>query len=326
LPVLSLSVGVQEFAFELALCARLERERDAVVARQLGTAVHGRRVMDIVCVEPGPAFDERAAITPETIPPAAIESDAGPGRARFWKGAFDCHPERAREAVEAAVECGFFERERRGGRAYVRQTARYPEGWFGDLVGVENKPDLDRPGALETQLLTDVRLALLDRVVLATASHVTGAHLNRVPEAVGVWEFDPETGDREVVREPARLPVDEPGVEILERGRARTEVRVASAPAKARARRRVAERAYGKGWRPDPPACARVDPDEDGLPHCPWKERLVDPGRDCGPECAGHEPADPPDVDHAALRAARTPWDPEPEGRRRRQSRLDRYG
>ena len=316
---------MREFGFELSLCARLERERDALVARQLGTGVHGRRVMDVVLVEPGPAFAARAAITPETVPPAAIESTVGPGRARFWKEAFDCHPERAREAVEAAVERGFFERGRRGGRTYVRQTARYPEDWFGELVGVENKPDLDRPGALETQLLTDVRLALLDRVVLATASHVTGAHLNRIPDAVGVWEFDPETGSREVVREPDSLAVEEPGIEVLDRGQARTDVRVASADAKARVRRRVAERAYGKGWRPALPACARVDPDGDGLPYCPWKERVVDPGRDCGPDCGGHEPADPPEVDREGLRAARTRWEPDPAGRQRHQSRLDRY-
>ena len=316
---------MREFGFELSLCARLERERDALVARQLGTGVHGRRVMDVVLVEPGPAFAARAAITPETVPPAAIESTVGPGRARFWKDAFDCHPERAREAVEAAVEHGFFERERRGGRTYVRQTARYPEDWFGELVGVENKPDLDRPGALETQLLTDVRLALLDRVVLATASHVTGAHLNRIPDAVGVWEFDPETGSREVVREPDSLAVEEPGIEVLDRGQARTDVRVASANAKTRVRRRVAERAYGKGWRPALPACARVDPDGDGLPYCPWKERVVDPGRDCGPDCGGHEPTDPPEADREGLRAARTPWEPDPAGRQRRQSRLDRY-
>ena len=315
---------MREFAFELSLCARLERA-DRLVARQLGTSVHGRRVMDVVCVEPGPDFAERAAITPETVPPAAIESDVGPGRARYWKTAFDGHPDYAAEAVEAAVDCGFFERERRGGREYVRQTTRYPEDWFGELLGIENKPDLDRPGDLETQLLTDVHLALLDRVVLATASHVTGAHLNRIPDAVGVWEFDPESGERAVVREPAPLPVEEPGVEILERGQARTEMRVADAAAKARARRRVAERAYGKGWRPEPPACARVDPDGDGLPYCPWKGRVVDPGRDCGPGCGGHEPAEPPEVDREGLRAARTPWEPDPAGRQRRQSRLDRY-
>ncbi len=316
---------MREYGFELALCAHLERETGGVVARQLGTAVHGRRVMDVVRVEPGPDFTERAAVTADTVPPLAVESDLGPGRARDPATAFDCHPEAAEEAVEAGLECGFLERERRDGRRLLRQTVRYPDGWFGDLLGVENKPDLHRPGALETQLLTDAHLALLDRVVLATASHVTGAHLNRIPDAVGVWEFDPATGEREVVREPERLPTAQPGVEIIDRSPTRTEVRIATADAKARARRRVAERAYGKGWRPDLPACARVDPDGDGLPYCPWHERVVDPGRECGPDCGGHDPADPPEADHERLRAARTPWEPDPDGRRRRQSRLDRY-
>jgi hypothetical protein len=73
------------------------------------------------------------------------------------------------------------------------------------------------------------------------------------------------------------------------------------------------------------PPCARVDPDEDGLPYCPWKDRLVRPATDCGPDCGGHEPADPPDDDGEQLRGARPPWEPDPEGRTRRQSGLDRY-
>jgi len=316
---------VREFAFELALCAALA-DGERLLGRQLGTAVHGRRVMDVVGVEPGPAFEERAAITPETIPAAAVESDVGPGRARFWKDAFDCHPETARSAVERAVEIGFFERERRGSRTHLRQTARYPDDWFGRLVGIENKPDLGRPGDLETQLLTDVELALVDEIVLATATHVTGAHLNRIPDAVGVWEFDPETAERTVVREPDPLPTSEPGVDVIERTPTRTDVRVATAGEKARQRRRLAERVYGKGWRPaEYPACAVVDPDADGLPYCPWADRVVHPGVDCGVDCGGHEPADPPEVDVAAIRAADSPWTPDPDGRRRRQAGLDRF-
>ncbi len=318
---------MREFGFELSLCAALERECGAVVSRQLGAAVAGRRVVDTVLVEPGPEFADRAAITAETIPPAAIESDAGPGRARRRVDAVDCRPERARAVVDRAVDVGFFERERRGGHTYVRQTTRYPTDWFDRLVGVENKPDLDRPGALETQLLTDVHLAVLDEVVLATASHVTGAHLNRIPEEVGVWEFDPATGHREVVRGAGALPTDCGGVEILDREPARTAVEVVTAREKARARRRLAERAYGKGWRTyDLPACARVDPGADGLPYCPWKGRVVRPATDCGPACDGHDPADPPALDCEAVRARRTPWEPDPEGRQRRQSGLDRYG
>jgi len=314
---------VWEYGFELALCARLEG--DQLVSRQLGTGVHGRRIVDVVCLSPGPAFDSRAAITDRTIPPAAIESDVGPGTARRPTDALDCHPDRAADVVEEAVECGFFERERRNGRVCVRQTTRYPEAWFDRIVGIENKPDLGRPGALETQLLTDVHLGLVDEVVLATASHVTGAHFNRIPDPVGVWEFDPDTGEREILRDPDPLPVDEAGVEIVDRSPTRTEIRVATAGEKFRARRRLAERAYGKGWRPEPPACERVAPDADGLPDCPYRGRLVEPARDCGPACGGHEPARPPAVDHDRLRADRTPWVADPEGRQRRQSRLDRY-
>lgn len=316
---------VQEFGFELSLAVHLERERETLVSRQLGTHVHGRRVMDIVCIEPGPEFDERTALTAETIPAAAIESDIGTGRTRYWKDAFDCHPDRARTVVEQAVECGFFERERHSGRTYVRQTARYPD-WFDRIVGIENKPDLGRPGDLETQLLTDVRLGLVDAIVLATASHVTGAHRNRIPEEVGIWQFDPETGECEVVREPTALPSDEPGVEIIDRRSARTEIQIATAEEIARARRRVAERAYGKGWRSySLPACARIEPDEAALPYCPWKGRVVRPATECGPACGGCEPADPPEVDWDAVRATHTRWEPDPDGRTRRQAGLDRY-
>ena len=313
-----------EFGFELALAAHLEQQ-NRLVSRQLGGHVHGRRIVDLVCVEPGPEFDTRTALSADTIPPTAIESDIGPGEARYWKDGFDCHPARAREIVERAVECGFFERERRNGRTYVRQVARYPD-WFDALVAIENKPDLGRPGALETQLLSDVTLALFDRVVLATASHVTGAHRNRIPEAVGIWQFDPDTQTLTVIREATPLSAEESGVEILTRTSAQTEVAFAREGEKTRARRRIAERAYGKGWRTyDLPACGRIAPDDAGLPHCPWKDRLVRPVTDCGPDCDGHDPADPPPVDWDSLRSSRSPWTPDPEGKARQQSSLDQY-
>ena len=316
---------MREFGFELALCAHLERA-GRLVSRQLGGAVHGRRILDTVVVEPTDALADRVAITPDRIPTAAIESAVGPGQARYWKSAFDCHPERAERAVDLAVERGFFERERRGGRTYVRQTTRYPE-WVGSITAIENKPDLDRPGDLRRQLRTDVSLALVDRVVLATSDYVTRAHLNRIPEEVGVWRFDPESDEREVVREPTALPTDGPGIELVERMPARTDVRPATAAEKATARTRLAERVYAKGWRTfDYPACGQCSPDGDGVPHCAWKGRPVRASEECGPDCGGYDPADAPDVDGEALRAARTPWDPDPEGRRRRQSGLDRFG
>lgn len=313
---------MREFGFELALCAALESE-ERLVSRQLGGHVHGRRILDTVVVEGD--LPARAAITPERIPTAAIEADVGTGRARYWKDAFDCHPERAERAVELAVDRGFFQRERRGGRTYVRQTARYPD-WVDHITAVENKPDLDRPGDLEAQLRTDVSLALVDEVVLATADYVTRAHLNRIPEEVGVWRFDPDSGEREVVREPSRLPVEQPGIERIEGHPGRTDIRPVTAAEGASARTRLAERAYAKGWRTfDYPACGQCSPDDAGRPYCAWKDRPVRASEECSSDCGGYEAADPPSVDADTRRAERSPWEPDPDGFRRRQSGLDRF-
>jgi hypothetical protein len=338
---------VREYAFELGVCTHLEVTTDWVVARQLGAAVAepGSRVMDVIGVVPGPAFDERAAITDRTVPAAAVESDVGVGRAVPVDDAIAGPPERREEVLEAAVDAGFFERERRGGRAYVRQTVRYPDDWFARLVGVENKPDLGTPGDMASQLRLDASLGLFDEVVLATASHVTGAHLNRIPDPIGVWRIDPDDpgnpAAREVIREPTPLAVDRQGVEPVATHPLRTDVALVDPAAKRRKRRRIAERAYGKGWRPDPatlPACAAMAPTDDGRPHCAHFGRVVDPGRECGTDCPGYEPTDDiEDADGAsnlfaragvevrALRAARTPWVADPDGRRRRQSGLDRF-
>jgi hypothetical protein len=321
---------VREYAFELALCAHYEAETDGLLARQLGASCHGSRVMDVVEVEPGPGFDARISLCPGTIPAPVLESDIGPGTARDPHRALDVHPDRVEGIVDAAVEAGSLERERRNGRDLVRATGRYPDEWVGSLRGIENKPDLGRPGDLERQLRTDVSLALLDEVVLATASHVTGAHLNRIPEAVGVWRFDPSSGEREVVREPTPLEGGW-GVEPLDEHPGRTEVRVVSPAEKRRARRRLAERAFGKGWRPAAeawPECARIAVGErDGtrpLPDCPWKGRIVDPASECGPACDGFDAAPAPDVAPEAARAEATPWEPD-AGERRRQTGLDRF-
>lgn len=323
---------MREYVFEAALCAHLERATEWVVARQLGAAVAepGARVMDVVGVVPSrPAFDRRAAWTDATVPRAVLEGAVGPGRAVPVADAFDCHPERVPEVLEAGLEAGVLEteRERGRGRRLVRTTARYPEGWFARLVGVENKPELSAPGDLDRQLRLDVALGLFDEVWLATASYVTRAHLNRLPDAVGVWRFDPDADERETVREATPLDADGPGVEPLAERPGRTDVATVPAGAKARARRRVAERAYGKGWRPGSlPDCARAGTTADGRPYCGAFDRVVDPGRECGPDCPAHEPGDPPASDPRRLRDARTPWVRDPAGFASRQSGLDRFG
>ena len=314
---------MHEFGFEMRLCARLESE-GRLVSRQLGTGTRSRRIVDAVVVEPGPAFGDRTRITDATIPAGAVEAAVGTGTARFWRDALaDYRPEFAREVVDEAVAVGFFERERRGGREYVRQATRYPEGWFSRLVGIENKPDLSRPGDLETQLRKDVSLGLLDEVVLATASYVTGAHLNRIPEEVGVWRVDPDDGRYEVVREPTPLDPTAPGIEVVEEGRTETRVEVVDAAEKARLRRRVAERAYGKGWRVPVPDCPHVELREVGgvgaIPFCASEGRVVGPGHAC--PCADGVR----DVALDDCRAATSPWRRDPPGVVRRQSGLDRF-
>jgi len=315
---------VREFDFELAVCAGLERD-GRLVARQLAGGVHGSRVMDTVVVEPGPEFDERTRLTDRTIPPRLLETDVGPGTPRRPADVVG-DSSYARAAVEAGVDCGYLERERRDGQTYVRATTRYPERWFDGLVGVENKPDLGRPGDLQLQLRKDVSLALFDRVWLATASHVTGAHLNRIPDVVGVWRVDPATGDRETVREPTPLASGEPGIELLDRTAARADVRPVDAAEKARYRRRVAERAYGKGWRVPFPDCPHVEERSvagvGGLAYCTRQEQYVRPADAC--EVAGDADADA-DVDVDARRATHSPWVRDPPGAKRRQAGLDRY-
>lgn len=328
---------MREFGFELRLCAHLEARGvpgvgDAgVVARQLGTSVHaaGGRIVDAVCVLPGPAFDARTELTSDTIPPAVLDADVPVGEYERVTRVFDGPPERARALAERGADTGFLDVARRGGRTVVRQATRYPD-WIGGLVGVENKPDLGTPGSLEAQLRHDASLGVLDYAVVATESHVTRAHLHRLPDPVGVWrvDFDAET-PVEVVREPAPLDAEGPGLEVLGSSPGRTDVRPVTAAEKARQRRRVAERAYGKGWRTyDLPACARCERGReaaaDALPFCAYKDRLVDAAAECGPGCPGYERGDPPAADLDAERERNSPWDADAGGRRR-QSGLDQF-
>lgn len=304
---------VQEYPFELQLCAHLEAERGGILGRQLGGGVAspGARIVDVVHVTPGPEFDRRQRIGPNTIPRQALDADVKIRSADPVTAVIEGPPERARDVAERAADAGFFECERRDGRWVVRQTVTYPD-WFDGLTAIENKPDLDRPGDLGRQLRFDVAVGLFDHVVLATTDHVTRAHLNRIPDEVGVWRFEPADRRLRIVREPTQLDATGPGTEIRAERALRTGVNLVDAASVQRARRRVAERAWGRGWRPTEfPACANCSVTPDALPSCTYFDRLVNPATECAPSCPGHQPAAAPDVDVESYRAARTAWDPE---------------
>lgn len=317
-----------ERAFEFAVCAHLEQSRDGIIARQIGggVTVPSNRVLDIVVIEPGAEFDERTTLTDATIPPSAIENSIGPGRARPAMAVFDCHPRRANRVIDRAVDVGFFERERRDGRTVIRQVGRYPD-WIGSLTGIENKPDLDKPGALQRQLKTDVALGLLDRVVVATESHVTAAHENRFPDSVGIWHVNRNDDgfiDSIDVHRKAE-PLEDNGVEVIEEHPSRTDIDIVDDESLDEARRRIAERAYGKGWRPTQyPSCSSMSPNSMGIPYCEYYGSVVDPNR-CGKDCPGYKSSSRPDIALEEVRDTHSGWVADPPALTHRQSELDRY-
>ena len=313
---------MDEFAFEQQLCAHLERTREAIIARQLGGGVTtNNRVLDTVIVEPGSTFDKRTRLTDAAIPQSILEADLGPGRFRDWRSLLG-DGMAAERVVERAHDIGYLEKEHRAGRELIRTIDRYPTDWFDRIIAIENKPDLATPGDLYEQLRFDASLALVDAVILATESHVTRAHRNRLPEAVGIWRFDPPTETLEVVEEPSRLPVHEPGIEVLDQHPGRTDVASIDPEEKQRSRRQLAERAYGKGWRTfTMPTCRNFDPG-DGVPYCSHFDEVVNPTTTCDPSCSGHRRGPPPAVDLDAIRDRNSPWVRDPPDERSRQGHL----
>ena len=318
----------EEFAFELALCSHLETTTEWVISRQLGAAVvhPGRRIIDICGVIPGSSFDTRSMITDERIPERAIAGPAGVGSSVRRSDAIDGSPQTTEAAIEQALAADFFTIEHQNGQEHIRQTTRYPTGWFDQIIGIENKPDLKRPGGLTRQLQVDISLGLFDAVILATKTHVTRAHLNRIPDAVGVWQFDPDTADRTIIKQSTKLATGTPGIELGSDQSDHTEIHPVSSEKKARARRRVAERAYGKGWRNYPlPSCAHAETQPDGRPYCAEFNCVINPAQSCDTECPAYTHAEPPRCNSDGLRDERSPWHSDPPGVRHRQSGLDRF-
>ncbi|MFC7166540.1 DUF5787 family protein [Halospeciosus flavus] len=246
-----------EFGFELRFCAWAERAWDAhadsddfVVARQLGT--RGRR-WDTVIVESTPeALRERAALGADTLDPdLQFLAEHAPAEWAWYRDALPDpgYPWRyVRQAIHRGAARGVVEKRRNGNRIQIRRVGPYPD-WVERLVAVEHKPDLDASAArdLADQLERDVALGLADEVWLATeatGARVEPALLEEMPVEVGILVFDPVAGDVEVVWYPRSLDPDAPGERV--RG---GESESVDADRKAELRARIAERAYGRGWR-----------------------------------------------------------------------------
>lgn len=296
-----------EFGFELRFCAWAERAWTAytsadayVVARQLGTQ---RRRWDTVIVESSPdKLRERAVLGERTLDPdLRFLAEHAPAEWAWYRDALPDpgYPWRyVRQAIHRGAARGVVEKRRNGSRIQIRRVGPYPE-WVDRLVAVEHKPDLDASAArdLADQLERDVALGLADEVWLATeatGARVEPALLEEMPVEVGILVFDPDTGDAEVVWHPRALAPDEPG-ERVGGGEAET----VDSARKAELRARIAERAYGRGWRryvdnmrPD---CRHFHLRRDGAGYVPacgargWEQTESA----CGSSCDDFEPEPP---------------------------------
>ncbi|MFC6737630.1 DUF5787 family protein, partial [Halolamina salina] len=149
-----------------------------------------------------------------------------------------------REAIHRAAARGLVEKRKNGNRIEIRRKRPYPD-WVSRIIAIENKPDLDASAAaaLSDQLEHDVDTALADEVWLATGrtgERVEPALLRQFPVEAGVLTFDFSDGTHGDAATVDWLPSTlDPESDS---GRF-------DAAEKARRRRLIAERAYGKGWR-----------------------------------------------------------------------------
>jgi hypothetical protein len=320
LPALALPVRVDsEFVFELLVCQWAERswppgrerDRPAIVARQLGTK---RRRWDTIVVECDPeGLRARARFGAD-----ALDSDllhVVRNAPADWEWYRDCLPDPGypwqyvREAVHRAGDRGVIEKRKRGNRIELRRKWPFPD-WIERIVAVENKPDLDASAAraLGRQLQRDVALALADEVWVATrpddAGGVQRVLLEDVPVEAGVLTVESD-GSADVVWQPRSLAPADPGTRIVERpdggerdaSAARFEY--ADPEWKADKRIEIAERAYERGWRSYAdtmrPDCRhfRLGGTEAGtLPYCAAKE-CRPTAAECRGSCPEFEPEPP---------------------------------
>jgi len=303
-----------EFTFELLVCRWAELawppESDAdrpalVVSRQLGTQ---QRRWDTIVVKCDPAglaarreFGDRT-IDSELLPVVrhapvgwTYYRDALPDPGYDWRY--------VREAIHRAAARDLIDKRKNGRRIEIRRKRPYPD-WVRRIVAVENKPDLDASAAaaLTDQLTHDVETALADEVWLATSrtgDRVEPALLEEFPVEVGVLTFD---FDGTTASGPADLAVDADAATVdwlpssLD---AAADSATFSSEEKARRRRWLAERAYGKGWRAFTetmrPDCRQFQLERNGrgfVPFCAAKGRCQTEA-ECGARCSAFEPEPP---------------------------------
>jgi len=275
-----------EFSFELLVCRWAELgwppangdapgsdDTPVIVSRQLGTK---KRRWDTIVIECDPEglvarreFGDRT-IDGDLLPvvrhaPAewAYYRDALPDPGYPWRY--------VREAIHRAAARGLVEKRKNGNRIEIRRKRPYPE-WVSRIIAIENKPDLDASAAaaLSDQLEHDVDTALADEVWLATGrtgERVEPALLRQFPVEAGVLTFDFSAGTHVDAATVDWLPSALDPTSDGERF---------DGAEKARRRRLIAERAYGKGWRSFT---------ETTRPDCRWFE-LERAGRGVVPTCA----------------------------------------
>ena len=315
-----------EFGFELRTCRWAEREwppsgdigdedggSRILVARQLGTR---RRRWDTIVLECDPdALRHRANFGPERLDSDLLHVVRhAPVEWRYYR---DCLPHPGypwryvRESIHEAADRGILETRRNGTRIEIRRKWPYRD-WVHRVIAVENKPDLDASAArdLRPQLEYDVALALADEVWVATEQtdeRVEPALLERLPVEAGILTLDPDSLAHDAVWYPCSLPVDEPGTRILERpgggshDASAAEFEYVEPEAKATMRRRIAERAYERGWRSYVdtmrPDCRYFELRSYGgtgqfVPFCRTKGRCQT-AAECGSRCPVFEPEPP---------------------------------
>lgn len=263
-------MSLPEFVFELHACRWAEltwppddRESDSavLVSRQLGSR---RRRWDTIILECDPAkLQQRRKFGPEHLDgdllhvvrhaPAdwAWYQDALPHPGYPWRY--------VREAIHEADDRGIIETRRRSRKIELRRKWPYPD-WVKRIVAIEHKPDLTASAAdaLAQQLEFDVALSLADEVWLATQTTSETrepALFESMPVEVGIIALDPETLASSILWHPRTLSADRPGTRILERptggahDQSAATFDVVDPAEKASMRRRIAERAYERGWR-----------------------------------------------------------------------------